>query len=98
MERLKKAKLFVQPKKCEFFKEEIDFLGHKICNREIRPKAVNTAKLQGSFEYSRTRLLLPKVRAQHRTSFGAHILVRKHQTVRMDRSVQRVVQSNQSGY
>jgi hypothetical protein len=36
---LKKARMYCNPKKCKFFHEEIDFLGHHISSRGVEPNS-----------------------------------------------------------
>ena len=50
LEILRKHKLYAHPKKCEFFKTTIDFLGHTITNGVV---AMNKDKIQAVVEWPR---------------------------------------------
>ena len=52
LDRLKEEKLYLKPKKCEFFRRRVSFLGHVVSSNEIRmdPKKVQVVKEWGELE------------------------------------------------
>jgi len=52
LERLREEKLYLKPKKCEFFRRKVSFLGHVVSSNEISmdPKKVQVVKEWGELE------------------------------------------------
>ena len=52
LDRLKEEKLYLKPKKCEFFRKSVSFLGHVVSFNEIMmdPKKVQVVKEWGELE------------------------------------------------
>jgi len=49
LERLKEEKLYLKPKKCEFFRKSVSFLGHVVAFNEVKmdPKKVEVVRNWG---------------------------------------------------
>ena len=52
LERLKEEKLYLKPKKCEFFRKSVSFLGHVVAFNEVKmdPKKVEVVRNWGELE------------------------------------------------
>ena len=46
LDRLEAARLTLRPEKCQFFQEQVIYLGHHISANGIYPKAVNISKVK----------------------------------------------------
>ena len=79
LDRLRQVGLRLKPKKCDFVKDKVRYLGHIVSARGIEVDPVKTEavhnfprpRLEDSPVLPRTRLILPSIRPQFREGCGA---------------------------
>ena len=86
MKKLEEAGYRLHPKKCEFFKKEAEWIGHKIDQEGVRP-------LQYKLE-AITKLPIPKNKKELKIIFGGNtILIKLHrESVSTNRYTQKTIE------